>query len=120
MTTIDEARKAVAGDLERYVTDHGDVVTSAANVRTLLAHTADYDALKGRLEEAEKALRPFANAIFNDNSEVTYDHTMLITCSRDGHAKLLHPKTLAPIRVFEFVKPCRAASISPLFDNTEM
>ena len=51
---------------------------------------------------------------------VTYDHTMLITCSRDGMAKLIHPKTLVPIRVFEFVKPCRAASISPLFDNTDM
>jgi WD40 repeat protein len=48
---------------------------------------------------------------------VTYDHTMLITCSRDGQAKLLHPKTLAPVRVFEFVKPCRTASISPLFDS---
>ena len=24
----------------------------------------------------------------------TYDHTMLITCSRDGTAKLLHPRTL--------------------------
>ncbi len=51
---------------------------------------------------------------------VTYDHTMLITCSRDGTAKLLHPKTLEQIRVFEFVKPCRAATISPLFDSKEM
>jgi len=25
---------------------------------------------------------------------VTYDHTMLITCSKDGYAKLLHPRTL--------------------------
>lgn len=24
---------------------------------------------------------------------VTYDHTMLITCSRDGTAKLLNPRT---------------------------
>jgi WD40 repeat protein len=51
---------------------------------------------------------------------VTYDHTMLITCSRDGMAKLLHPKTLEPVRVFEFVKPCRAACISPLFDSAEL
>ena len=48
---------------------------------------------------------------------VTYDHTMLITCSRDGTAKLLHPKTLEPVRVFEFTKPCSSASISPLFDS---
>lgn len=51
---------------------------------------------------------------------VTYDHTMLITCSRDGHAKLLHPQTLEPVRDFEFVKPCRAASISPLFDSSDI
>lgn len=44
---------------------------------------------------------------------------MLITCSRDGMAKLLHPKTLAEVRVFNFVKPCRSAAISPLFDNTD-
>jgi hypothetical protein len=48
---------------------------------------------------------------------VTYDHTMLITCSRDGYAKLLNPKTLVPARIFEFNKPCRSASISPLFDS---
>ena len=51
---------------------------------------------------------------------VTYDHTMLITCSRDGMAKLLHPKTLKPVRVFEFVKPCRSAAISPLFDSQDL
>lgn len=51
---------------------------------------------------------------------VTYDHTMLITCSRDGFAKLLHPKTLVPVRIIEFVKPCRSASISPLFDSQEL
>ena len=50
---------------------------------------------------------------------VTYDHTMLITCSRDGTAKLLHPKTLQPVRVFQFSKPCRTASISPLYDNPD-
>jgi hypothetical protein len=48
---------------------------------------------------------------------VTYDHTMLITCSRDGMAKLLHPKTLQPVRVFDFGRPCRNAAISPLFDS---
>lgn len=49
---------------------------------------------------------------------VTYDHTMLVTCSRDGYAKLLHPRTLEVVREFPFgdLKPCRSASISPLFD----
>lgn len=50
---------------------------------------------------------------------VTYDHTMIITCSKDGTAKLIHPKTLEPVRVFNFSKPCRAACISPLFDSQE-
>jgi WD40 repeat protein len=45
---------------------------------------------------------------------------MLITCSKDGTAKLLHPRTLETIKVFDFVKPCRAACISPLFDSSEM
>ena len=49
----------------------------------------------------------------------TYDHTMLITCSKDGTAKLLHPRTLQEIRVYPFNKPCRAACISPLFDAPE-
>ena len=51
---------------------------------------------------------------------VTYDHTMIITCGKDGHAKLIHPKTLVPVRVFDFVKPCRNACISPLFDSTDL
>mgnify|MGYP003343367780 CR=1 FL=1 len=45
---------------------------------------------------------------------------MLITCSRDGYAKLLHPRTLKEVKVFEFVKPCRAAAISPLFDSADI
>mmetsp|Transcript_48923 Transcript_48923/g.36008 ORF Transcript_48923/g.36008 Transcript_48923/m.36008 type:complete len:163 (+) Transcript_48923:521-1009(+) len=48
---------------------------------------------------------------------VTYDQTMLITCSKDGTAKLLHPRTFDIVRVFNFIKPCRTASISPLFDS---
>lgn len=44
---------------------------------------------------------------------------MLITCSRDGTAKLLHPRNLSEIRVFSFGKPCRAASVSPLFDSPD-
>ena len=50
---------------------------------------------------------------------VTYDHTMLVTCSRDGTAKLLNPRTYEPVRVFPFVKPCRAATISPLYESKE-
>ena len=49
---------------------------------------------------------------------VTHDHTMLVTCSKDGSAKLLHPRTFEIITVFDFDgKPCRAASISPLFES---
>ena len=31
---------------------------------------------------------------------LTYDHTMLITCSRDGTAKLLNPRTFEVVRTF--------------------
>lgn len=48
---------------------------------------------------------------------VTYDHTMLITCSKDGTAKLINPKTFEPVRVFNFAKPCRTATISPLYES---
>ena len=47
----------------------------------------------------------------------TYDHSMLITCSRDGTAKLLNRNNLSFFREFKFNKPCRSASISPLFDS---
>lgn len=50
---------------------------------------------------------------------LTYDFTMLITCSRDGTAKLLNPRTLEVVRDFAFGKPCRAASICPLYDAPE-
>jgi translation initiation factor 3 subunit I len=45
---------------------------------------------------------------------------MLITCGKDGAANLLNPRTFEPVRVFNFVKPCRAASISPLYESTEI
>jgi hypothetical protein len=45
---------------------------------------------------------------------------MLITCSKDGTAKLLNPRTLEQVKVFDFVKPCRAAAISPLYEHPEM
>jgi translation initiation factor 3 subunit I len=49
---------------------------------------------------------------------LTHDFTMLVTCSKDGHAKVLHPETLEEVRVFKYgEKPCRDATISPLFDD---
>lgn len=47
----------------------------------------------------------------------TYDYVMLVSCSKDGTAKLLHPETLNEVRSFDYGKPCRSASISPLFDD---
>lgn len=51
---------------------------------------------------------------------VTYDHTMLATCSKDGTSKLINPQTFEPVRVFSFNKPCRAASISPLYESSDI
>jgi translation initiation factor 3 subunit I len=48
---------------------------------------------------------------------LTYDYTMLMTGSKDGFAKLLHPETFKTIREFHYGKPVRSATISPLFDN---
>lgn len=42
---------------------------------------------------------------------------MLMTGSRDGYAKLVHPETFKTIREFHYGKPCRSATISPLFDS---
>lgn len=43
---------------------------------------------------------------------------MLVTSSRDGYAKILNPETLEEVRVFKYgQKPCRGATISPLFDD---
>ena len=44
---------------------------------------------------------------------------MLITCSRDGTAKLLNPRTLEVVREYIFSKPCRNASICPLYDSAD-
>jgi len=51
----------------------------------------------------------------------TNDFTMLVTCSRDSTAKLLHPHTLEEVRVFTYADgmPCRTAMISPLFEHPE-
>lgn len=50
---------------------------------------------------------------------ITYDYTMLMTGSKDGWAKLLNPETLKTVREFHYDKPCRSATISPLFDSQE-
>ena len=47
---------------------------------------------------------------------ISYDQTMLFTCSRDGYCKLVHPETFDTIREFNYNFPCRNATISPLFD----
>jgi hypothetical protein len=48
---------------------------------------------------------------------LTYDYTMLVTGSKDGYSKLIHPETFKTIRDFHYGKPCRSAVISPLFDS---
>ena len=42
---------------------------------------------------------------------------MLMTGSRDGYAKLINPDSLRVVREYHYGKPCRSASISPLFDS---
>lgn len=49
---------------------------------------------------------------------ITHDYTMLMTCSRDGYVKLLHPETFEEVRKYQYgKKPCRGVAISPLFDD---
>lgn len=48
---------------------------------------------------------------------ITHDFTMLTTSSRDGTAKILNPRDLSTVRQFVYGKPCRSATISPLFDD---
>jgi len=79
MTTIDDAildieDEMVVAAMEHVPgCDHDDMVSAieaalkaklatpaVVALRTLLAHTADYDALKGRLEEAVRLMEPFA------------------------------------------------------------
>jgi translation initiation factor 3 subunit I len=44
---------------------------------------------------------------------------MLVTCSLDALALMIHPTTFEVVKTFDNVKPCRAASISPLYDSEE-
>jgi WD40 repeat protein len=45
------------------------------------------------LEKEENIIQADIHAHEILNFTVTYDHTMLITCSKDGLAKMLNPKT---------------------------
>lgn len=49
----------------------------------------------------------------------THDFTMLVTCSKDGNANLIHPEKLTVVRSFPYGKPVRSAGISPLFEDPE-
>lgn len=50
---------------------------------------------------------------------LTRDFTMLLTSSRDGTSKLLHPETFDEIRSFDFKFPCRNAAVSPLYESPD-
>ena len=50
---------------------------------------------------------------------ISHDFAMLMSCSRDGTAKLLHPETFEEVRNFSYKKPVRGVAISPLFDDPE-
>ena len=51
---------------------------------------------------------------------MTYDFTMLMTASRDGYVKLLHPETFDEVRKYQYgKKPVRGVAISPLFDDEQ-
>jgi len=92
MTTIDEARKVTdeaKEDLQAFL-DYpvmfldGDGVAHPLApdpdaIRTLLAHTADYDALKGRLEEAVRLMGPFVREGENYGAHVPGDARLMIT-----------------------------------------
>lgn len=63
--------------------DHDDMVSAIEAALKAKLTTPAIDRLRSRIMELEKALerclgalRPFANAVFNDNGDVTYDHTM--------------------------------------------
>jgi len=62
MTTIDEAKVLLEEEAALIEAWEGGADARsrrvAAAVRTLLAHTADYDAVKGRLEEAVRLMGP--------------------------------------------------------------
>ena len=50
---------------------------------------------------------------------MSHDFTMLVTCSKDGTAKLLNHETLDEVRSFNYGKPVRSAKVSPLFEDPD-
>jgi len=74
----------------------------------------EYNASTGGLIKEEQVHK---SEIFQIH--MTHDFTMLTTCSRDGHAKILNRETFKEVRSFDYGKPCRTASVSPLFDDPE-
>jgi translation initiation factor 3 subunit I len=71
-----------------------------------------YDLGKKRIENEQHIHK---DEIFS--LSITHDFTMLTTSSRDGTAKILNPRDLSTVRQFVYGKPCRSATISPLFDD---
>lgn len=49
--------------------------------------------------------------------ELTPDYSMLLTGSKDGTAKLLNPETFEVVRSFDYGKPCRSITLSPLYED---
>lgn len=73
-----------------------------------------YDFAAGKITKEEQIHK---GEIFS--LHFTYDFSMLVSCSKDGYAYLLHRDSLEIVREFEYGKPCRSACISPLFDSQE-
>jgi translation initiation factor 3 subunit I len=72
--------------------------------------------LRYDLEEDAMVMRRDVNKNEIFSLTMTPDFTMLLTASRDGSSKLLHPETMDEIRTFDFKYPCRNAVVSPLYD----
>lgn len=80
-----------------------------------LGNIFKYDIAK---KEYIKSERVHEGEIFS--IELTPDFTMLITCSRDGTAKLLNRDTFEVWNTYVFKGgPCRSASVSPLYLSRE-
>jgi translation initiation factor 3 subunit I len=79
---------------------------------------------KGRMTTYSLAEKKYTQAVQLHENEifsftVSFDHVMLISCSKDGTAKLVNPRNFEVIRNFVFKHPCRTASINPLFDDPD-
>lgn len=86
---------------------------------TLIAATNTGKILMFNLEHGQLIEEKQVHTAEIYNLSITSDYTMLVSASKDGFAKLLHPETFEEIRKFDFGKPCRSAVISPIFENPE-